>query len=44
MEELKSLPFGAVWDYYCESSGVVTDAELIDTVLEYEKNVTAKRG
>jgi L-rhamnose isomerase len=44
MEQMKSLPLGAVWDYYCESSGVTGDDQLIAAILEYEKTVTAKRG
>ena len=43
IEELKTLPFGAVWDYYCEKSGVpVGDAWLKD-VRQYEKEVMGKR-
>lgn len=44
MEQMKSLPLGAVWDYYCESSGVIGDDQLIAAIHEYEKTVTAKRG
>jgi len=43
LETLKSMPFGAVWDYYCESMGVLTETEWIDEVLKYEKEVTSKR-
>ena len=43
LEALKSMPFGAVWDYYCESMGVLTETEWIDEVLKYEKEVTSKR-
>ena len=43
VEELKSYPFGAVWDYYCEQMGVpVRDAWLAD-VKQYEKDVLSKR-
>ncbi len=43
-EEAKTLPFGAVWDYYCESQGVpVGDAWLAD-VKSYEKIVLSKRN
>jgi len=42
-EEAKSLPFGAVWDFYCEQNGVpVGDAWLME-VKSYEKNVLSKR-
>ncbi|GAG83311.1 unnamed protein product, partial [marine sediment metagenome] len=43
METLKSMPFGAVWDFYCESEGVLIDAEWIDEVIRYEKEVLSKR-
>jgi L-rhamnose isomerase len=44
MEELKTLPFGAVWDRYCRSMGVPTDREIRDTVHAYEREVLSKRG
>ena len=43
LEELKSMPFGTVWDHYCEMQGVPKDDQLIDTVMEYERNVILKR-
>jgi L-rhamnose isomerase len=43
MEALKVMPFGAVWDFYCESRRVPLDVEYIDEVLEYEKDVAIKR-
>jgi L-rhamnose isomerase len=43
MEALKMMPFGAVWDFYCESKGVPIDVECIDAVLRYEKEVVLKR-
>jgi L-rhamnose isomerase len=43
LEELKTMPFAAVWDYYCHAQDVpVGDAWLAD-VRTYEKNVLAKR-
>ena len=43
VEELKTYPFGAVWDYYCEQMGEpVRDACLAD-VKQYEKDVLSKR-
>lgn len=44
LENLKNLPFGAVWDHYCEEAGVVTNDGLIDAVMEYEKSVQSKRS
>jgi len=42
-EELKSMPFGAVWDYYCMKAGVPVGAAWIDDVKKYEKDVQSKR-
>ena len=43
VEELKTLPFGAVWDYYCLKQGVPVGTAWIDEVRGYEQNVTCKR-
>jgi len=43
VEELKSMPFGAIWDYYCQKQGVPVGAAWIDEVKQYEKDVLAKR-
>ena len=43
LETLKSMPFGAIWNYYCDSMGVPNDMEWIDEVLRYGKEVTSKR-
>jgi L-rhamnose isomerase len=44
LEELKTLPFGAVWDYYCMKSGVPVGKAWLDQVRTYEKDVLSKRG
>jgi L-rhamnose isomerase len=44
LEELKTLPFGAVWDYYCTRKGVPAGAGWLNEVKQYEKDVLAKRG
>ena len=43
LEEQKTMPFGAVWDYYCMKSGVGERAEWLSEVKKYEKDVLAKR-
>jgi L-rhamnose isomerase len=43
-EESKSLPFSAVWDYYCLSSGVPVGREWIKQVKDYERRVLSLRG
>ena len=42
-EEAKTLPFGAVWDYYCEQQGVPVGDAWLAEVKSYEKNVLSKR-
>jgi len=44
LEELKTLPFGAVWDYYCLRSDVPVGEAWLKEVREYEAKVTSKRG
>jgi L-rhamnose isomerase len=44
LEELKGMPFGAVWDYFCHVSGVPIGAGLIDAVRAYERVSRAARG
>ena len=43
LEELKSLPFGAVWDRYCEMNGVPVRDKWIAEMRDYEKNVLSLR-
>jgi L-rhamnose isomerase len=42
-EEARTLPFGAVWDFYCESKGVPAGENWLAEVKIYEKNVLSKR-
>jgi L-rhamnose isomerase len=44
LEELKSLPWGAVWDHYCRTHGVPTGADWLAEVKAYERDVLSKRG
>ncbi len=44
LEELKSLPSAAVWDYYCLQQNVPVGPAWIGEVKQYEKDVLAKRG
>jgi len=43
MEELKTLPFGAVWDYYCHTQNAPVGMAWFDQVRRYEKDVLSKR-
>lgn len=42
-EELKTLPFGAVWQEYCRREGVIAGAEWYEEVKKYEAEVLSKR-
>jgi L-rhamnose isomerase len=42
MEELKTLPFGAIWDKLCLDDGV-PGTSWIDLTDDYEKSVLSKR-
>ena len=43
LEEMKSLPFGAVYDYFNLKNNVPVSEEFIARVQNYEKEVTSKR-
>jgi L-rhamnose isomerase len=44
MEDAKGLPWGAVWDAYCESQNVPSGANWLAGVKRYEDTVLSKRG
>ena len=43
LEEAKSLPFGAVFDYFNLKNNVPVGESFIPVIQDYEKNVTSKR-
>ncbi len=43
LEELKTLPYGAVWDYFCDKNKVPVGTKWISEVETYEKEVLSKR-
>lgn len=43
LEEAKSLPWNAVWDYFCLTNNVEVGEDFIPAVQKYEKEVTSKR-
>jgi L-rhamnose isomerase len=43
-EEQKSMPWPAVWEYYCASQGMPTGIAWLDAVREHEKKVLARRS
>ena len=44
LEETKTLPLGAVWDYYCLKNNVPAGPAWIDEVRNYEKATLASRA
>ena len=43
LEEAKTLPFGAVYDYFNYINGVPVGEEFIPAIEQYEREVTSKR-
>jgi len=43
LEEVKSKPFGAVWDYYCLKNKVPVGEDYIGEIQKYEQEVLSKR-
>jgi L-rhamnose isomerase len=43
LEEMKALPFGAIWDYHCLRAGVPPADEWLREVDAYERRVLSKR-
>lgn len=44
LEELKSMPLGPVWDYYCMTKEVPVGPAYIEEVKSYEKTELSKRA
>ncbi|HZV36469.1 MAG TPA: L-rhamnose isomerase [Verrucomicrobiae bacterium] len=42
-EEIKTLPFGAVWDAYCEQQGVPVGEDWLAEIKRYEREVLSRR-
>ena len=42
-EELKTMPFGEVWEEYCRRCHAPADGEWFEDVKQYEKEVLSKR-
>lgn len=43
LEDLKGLPYGAVWEHYCMESGTLPSMAWLDEVRRYETQALAKR-
>ncbi len=43
-EQLKTMPFGDVWDAYCVACGKPVDGDWFPEIERYERDVLSKRG
>ncbi len=43
LEEIKTLPWGSVWNYFCEQQGMPDDYSFMQIISQYEKDVLLKR-
>ncbi|MHB0864960.1 L-rhamnose isomerase [Paenibacillus sp. SEL3] len=43
VEELKSYPFGAIWDYYCAVQNTPVREQWLTEVKEYEQGIMSQR-
>ncbi len=43
LEELKTKPFGAIWDYYCLQEGVAVGEDYIAEIQKYELDILSGR-
>lgn len=44
LEELKMMPFGAVWDHHCERAGVPAGLGWLEEVRRHEREVLSRRA
>jgi len=44
MEEEKSMPWAAVWEYYCATQGIEYGSDWLQTVRRYEEKTLSERG
>jgi L-rhamnose isomerase len=42
-EELKSMPFGTIWDYYCMKKNVPVGMSYLENIKDYEKRILMNR-
>jgi L-rhamnose isomerase len=43
LELMKTMPFGAVYDYYCMKNDILVGQDYIDEIVKYENEVLLKR-
>jgi L-rhamnose isomerase len=43
IEELKTMPSGSVWDYYCWKQGVPVGMAFLEKIIDYEQKILSNR-
>jgi L-rhamnose isomerase len=43
LEEIKTLPLGSIWDFYCMRQNCATEGGWLREVRLYEKSVLSQR-
>lgn len=43
LEQMKTMPFGAVWNYFCLKNDLPVGLPLNENIQQYEKDILAKR-
>ena len=43
-EEMKTMPFGEIWNEYCRQCGTPEDGTWFQEIKAYETEVLSKRG
>jgi L-rhamnose isomerase len=43
LEELKTMPLGAVWDYYCLTQNAPIGGQWMDAITDYEQHKLSQR-
>lgn len=44
LEDLKAMPWQAVWDYFCEKNGIPAGMDWLPEIKRYESEILLKRG
>lgn len=44
LEDMKAMPWQAVWDYFCEKNGVPVGMDWLPEIKRYESEILLKRG
>src|SRR5262249_36591236 len=43
LDEFRTLPFGAIWDYFCETQNAPTRSAWLENIASYEREYQSQR-